>query len=138
MKILSNPFVRTVVIALALVSMMRAGCVQALAAPSESVLWSFGGTGDGYVPFAGLINLRGSLYGTTVDGGAHGLGVVFKLTPPARGQTQWSESVLWSFSGIGGDGLDPSASLINLRGALYGTTLEGGIDLGGTVFKLVP
>lgn len=47
----------------------------------ESVLWSFGTTGDGYYPYHGVILLNGKLYGTTNSGGLHGGGVVFEVTP---------------------------------------------------------
>ncbi len=51
----------------------------ALAAPIETVLYSFKGGSDGSYPSAGLIfDKEGALYGTT---GA----TVFKLTPPAKG-----------------------------------------------------
>ena len=89
---------------------------------TEQVLWSFSGGSDGGLPFAGVIrDRRGNLYGTTAAGGL-GYGVVFELTPPAGGETQWSESVLWTFSG-GSDGNDPAAGLIMDRdGKLYGTS----------------
>jgi hypothetical protein len=52
---------------------------------------------------------------------------VFKLTPPARGQTAWTETVLWSFLGSDGDGDTPAAGLIaDENGTLYGTTQFGG------------
>ena len=104
---------------------------------SEQVLWSFSGGSDGGIPFAGLImDRRGNLYGTTAAGGL-GYGVIFELTPPARGKTQWSESVLWSFSG-GSDGNDPAAGLLMDRdGKLYGTTAFGGNGC-GVVFELTP
>ena len=38
---------------------------------------------------------QGALYGTTQSGGIGGAGTVFKLTPPAKGQTTWTESVLY-------------------------------------------
>jgi len=47
----------------------------------ESVLWSFGTTGDGYYPYHGVILLNGKLYGTTNNGGVKGGGVVFEVTP---------------------------------------------------------
>jgi uncharacterized repeat protein (TIGR03803 family) len=47
----------------------------------ESVLWSFGTSGDGYYPYHGLIVVGGKLYGTTNSGGQHGYGVVFEVTP---------------------------------------------------------
>jgi uncharacterized repeat protein (TIGR03803 family) len=109
---------------------------------SESVLWSFGATStDGVEPYAGLIADRsGNLYGTTFEGGMNGDGTVFELRPPAGAQTQWSESVLWSFLGATGDGALPYAGLIADRwGNLYGTTEEGGAnDNSGTVFELRP
>jgi uncharacterized repeat protein (TIGR03803 family) len=43
----------------------------------------FGGAGtvNGAKPYAGLLNVKGTLYGTTVSGGAGRMGVVFALTP---------------------------------------------------------
>jgi hypothetical protein len=35
----------------------------------EKVLHSFGGSGDGATPVAALINVKGTLYGTTLKGG---------------------------------------------------------------------
>ena len=52
------------------------------------------GPGDGEYPKAGLIfDDQGALYGTTYEGGAHGYGTVFKLTPPAQGKDDWAETV---------------------------------------------
>jgi uncharacterized repeat protein (TIGR03803 family) len=106
---------------------------------TESVLHSFGNENDGASPYAGLIIDRsGALYGTTVRGVFFDRGTVFKLTPPAAGHTQWSESVLYSFK-VGPDGSMPEANLIfDSKGALYGTTFEGGTLGYGTVFKLTP
>ena len=89
---------------------------------------------DPYLPRAALImGSGGLLYGTTVVGGASGLGTVFSLdvsTTPATLTT------LWSFSGGAADGARPAASLLESGGFLYGTTTEGGPDDIGTVFKL--
>jgi hypothetical protein len=72
--------------------------------------------------------------------------VVFKLTPPAKGQAVWTETVIYSFTG-GSDGNQPWAGLLgDASGALYGTTYGGGIagctrysGIGcGVVFKLTP
>jgi uncharacterized repeat protein (TIGR03803 family) len=98
----------------------------------ETVLHSFGGAGDGDEPSAGLINVKGTLYGTTILGGANcgsgdGCGTVFAITPSGK------ERVVYSFKG-GTDGKYPEASLINIKGTLYGTTYEGGSKNGGTVF----
>lgn len=115
---------------------------------TEKVLWSFGGPGDGANPFAPLIEAGGKLYGTTAGGGANtanncvytytsGCGTVFQLTPPAPGQSAWTEAVLWSFGGLG-DGANPAAGLLNFGGNLYGTTANGGYSDAGTVFRLTP
>jgi uncharacterized repeat protein (TIGR03803 family) len=118
-----------------------AGTVFELIPPSttggtwtESILWSFGNGTDGAGPFAGLImDASGSLYGTTNAGGADSEGTVFKLTPPAVGGGNWSESVLWSF--YGSVSLSPVGGVIlGANGNLYGTTWTGG----GTVFQLTP
>ena len=105
-----------------------------------NTLWTFSGGNDGALPFfAGLIaDETGALYGTTGAGGASGNGTVFKLTLPAAGQTSWTLSTLWSFSG-GSDGANPAAGLIADRnGVLYGTTENGGAIGFGVVFKLMP
>jgi uncharacterized repeat protein (TIGR03803 family) len=47
----------------------------------ESVLWSFGTTGDGYYPYHEPILVGGKLYGTTNSGGLHGGGVVYEVAP---------------------------------------------------------
>lgn len=131
-------FLRAVIIVM-LTMMSLAGRAQLSAAPSETVLWSFGGPGDGTNSQAGLIDIGGILYGTTASGGANGTGTVFQLTPPAPGQTSWSENVLWSFGVFGSHGEHPLASLIDVRGDLFGTTYFGGsihAPVTGTVFRL--
>ena len=102
---------------------------------TEKVLHSFGAGSDGRNPDAGLIELKGNLYGTTSGGGAYscgshtGCGTVFSITPGG------TEKVLHSF-GHGTDGADPYASLIERKGKLYGTTINGGAYSYGTVFSI--
>jgi len=104
---------------------------------TETVLYSFNvsGTGDGELPFAGLVlDVAGNLYGTTQFGGTFGSGTVFKV------DSSGNETVLYSFTG-GADGANPRAGLVrDARGNLYGTTYRGGSGscvVGcGVVFKL--
>src|SRR5208283_1256849 len=106
---------------------------------SESVLWSFGNGTDGSLPFAGLLeDGSGNLFGTTYGGGANGRGTVFELTTPTTSAGNWTETILWNF-GSGADGTFPDAGLIrDKNGNLYGTTVQGGTNNFGTVFKLTP
>ncbi len=104
---------------------------------TETILHSFNSPGDGYYPYAGLtFDSHGNLYGTTSQGGIHGFGTVFELTPRQGGG--WTETVLHSF-GNGTDGWYPDAGLIvDAAGNLYGTTSQGGIHSLGAVFELTP
>ncbi len=106
---------------------------------TETVLHTFGGSGDGAMPYGGLTaDADGNLYGTTSAGGSAGLGVVFKLTKPAAGR-DWKEKVLHDFAG-GSDGGTPflGSLAIDAKGALYGTTQTGGSGGNGVVFRLMP
>ena len=86
---------------------------------------------DGANPWATLVQAtNGNFYGTTSNGGTRGDGTVFKITPSGTLTT------LYSFEGVGVDGGNPHAALIQGRdGNLYGTTYGGGT---GTVFKITP
>jgi len=105
---------------------------------SEKVLYSFQGGTDGSSPISNLVLRAGSLYGTTSEGGAAGCscGTVFSLTPGA-GAT-WSESVLYSFKGAPDGAFVYNGMLAGPTGSLYGTTVHGGVDDEGSVFKFEP
>jgi uncharacterized repeat protein (TIGR03803 family) len=99
----------------------------------ETVLHRFIGTGgDAANPWAGLVrDQAGNLYGATVGGGAFGNGAVFKVNKTGK------ETVLYSFTGTGGDGANPYATLVrDAKDNLYGTTFAGGASGLGTVFML--
>jgi uncharacterized repeat protein (TIGR03803 family) len=125
----------------------NAGTVFALSPPAqgqsawtESVLYSFSGGADGGFPWACLIaDAAGALYSTTSSGGFTGNGTIFKLTPPSEGQTNWSETVLYSFLGVAAtDGSSPQSGLVfDASGNLYGNTTAGGACC-GEVFEASP
>ena len=101
-------------------------------APVETVLYSFGGDSDGGDPMAGLLaDKRGALYGTTRGTSPDCVsnitcGTVFKLTPPAKYHTDWTEAVIYQFCSLPdcSDGGGPLAGLIaDRQGALYGTLI---------------
>jgi uncharacterized repeat protein (TIGR03803 family) len=105
---------------------------------TESVLHTFGGTGDGAFPGKGLIiDAAGNLYGTTAVGGDADQGTVYKLSPNLDGS--WTETLLYSFGGQSNDGSGPVVGVISdSAGNLYGTTWNGGTFGWGTVFELSP
>lgn len=97
------------------------GTVFAIAASGkESVLHRFTGYTDGANPYAGLIEVGGTFYGTTAGGGTHSAGTVYTISPSG------SESVIYSFGARYTDGSTPVAPLVNAGGTLYGTTAYGG------------
>ena len=109
------------------------------ASPTESFLYSFGGSGDASTSYAGLVmDSHGNLYGTTIAGGTNGTGAVFRLSPNGLGG--YTETVLYSFgTATSGDGNVPYAGLIlDAQGNLYGTTTIGGANNTGTVFRISP
>jgi uncharacterized repeat protein (TIGR03803 family) len=85
----------------------------------------------GYSPRAALVqSTDGAFYGTTNQGGASGVGTVFKVS--ADGSLF---SVLHSFATV--NGAYPYAGLVQgTDGAFYGTTAGGGASGVGTVFKV--
>jgi len=118
-------------------------------AGTETLLYSFAGSGsgDGSGPSDSLaMDAQGNLYGTTQEGGdptcvtAFGVqscGTVFRVDPTGK------ETVLYIFTGTGGDGAQPWGDLLlDAQGNLYGTTEYGGFTNAfcssgcGTVFKL--
>ncbi len=108
-------------------------------AGNETVLYSFTGLSDGGTPIAGPTrDTAGNLYGTTLDGGNAGAGVVYKIS--ATG----GYTVLYSFTGPGAGGGAPVSTVIrDSSGNLYGTASGWGITASGQageglVFKLSP
>jgi len=101
-----------------------------------TVLYTFTGGADGANPFSSLIRVHGALYGTTAKGGDTDDGTVFKVE--TRGKQLGQETVVHSFKLDGADGASPdTGGLIRDRdGNTFGTTIDGGEFLHGTVFKI--
>jgi len=106
---------------------------------TETVIHTFSGRDDGASPFAGLIlDASGNLYGTAYAGGTVNQGVVFEFMAPSGGSTEWTESVLYNFTG-GPDGRNPYGGVVfDKSGNLYGTTSFAKLELYGSVFELSP
>lgn len=121
---------------------------------TETILHTFclkAHCGDGFGPDAPLVlDLTGSLYGTTYNGGAHkdgewhscgglGCGVIFRLNADG------TETELYAFRGPRRDGAEPRSGItMDKSGNVYGTTLDGGGTCyrdhcgKGTVYKITP
>jgi uncharacterized repeat protein (TIGR03803 family) len=112
---------------------------------SLTTLYSFcsiSGCMDGELPQAGLVQAaNGDFYGTTYFGGASTYcpsvfvtcGTVFRITPSGTFKTLYSFCAQSDCT----DGSSPNAGLVQASdGDLYGTTLYGGADNDGTVFKV--
>jgi uncharacterized repeat protein (TIGR03803 family) len=109
---------------------------------SETVLYSFGVSPDGWRPSGVVFDAKGNLYGTTANGGLScnypGCGIVFKLTPQTGGS--WKETIVYNFESAA-DGSESVAGVLvdGANGRLYGTTQYGGGRYGnGTVFEIQP
>lgn len=104
----------------------------------ERILYSFGTIAqDGANPNVGLLPGSNGLYGVTSVGGANGRGTIFQLAPPANPADPWIETILHDFAGA--DGAFPSSDLVmDSEGNLYGTTLLGGVNDVGAVYRLTP
>lgn len=104
---------------------------------SESVVYAFTGSGGGARPYAGVIDVNGTLYGTTAGGDSStASGTIYSVSPSGAVQT------VYAFKG-NSDGAYPTDSLIELNGVLYGTTQRGGSGCPsnygcGTVFAVDP
>lgn len=92
------------------------------------VKW-FTNSGEGSLPYGGVVSSGNTLYGTTHTGGAWTNGTVFKVNTDGTGF-----AVLKHFTAD--DGAEPTGSLALSGGTLYGTTSQGGAGTVGTVFSL--
>lgn len=102
---------------------------------TETVLHRFAGGSDGWDPFGSLLDVGGTLYGTTRYGGgsgcveSFGCGTIYSVRPNGR------EHVVFAFTSYA-NGAQPLDGLIDVKGTLYGTTWHGGTTGNGTVFSL--
>jgi uncharacterized repeat protein (TIGR03803 family) len=95
------------------------------------VLHTFTGP-DGVNPIGQLVQgTDGDLYGTTLDGGANGVGTIFKIS------TTGDFTLLYTFDGT--HGAHPLAGLVQgYDGNFYGVTTRGGSSGAGLLFKITP
>ena len=102
----------------------------------ETVLYNFGGTLDGNTPYSGVtIDSLGNLLGTTFRGGQRtDNGIFYRITPGIR----WTETGIFSFPAgtAGANPQDLGTVIQGYQGYFYGTSLNGGANSQGNVFKI--
>jgi uncharacterized repeat protein (TIGR03803 family) len=105
---------------------------------TEAVLHTFRSYPYGNSPFSNLLDVNGSLYGTTDGGGdsscfpaTHGCGVLFNFGNAGE------YSVIHAFTG-GDDGGFVGDLTLASDGSIYGTAAGGGTGQAGVIFKYTP
>lgn len=107
-------------------------------------LYAFKGDPDGASPLAGLVAIKGKLYGTTLNGSKNycggscnngcylGCGTVFSVNGG-------KEHVVYNFRGnlnSAEDGSWPFAPVTNVKGVMYGVASSNGANSAGMVFRV--
>ena len=90
---------------------------------------NFTNTPDGANPRQ-LVWTNGLFYGSTANGGANGVGSIYKFNPNGPAFTP-----LYDFTGATNNGSSPNNLLVTSN-VIYGTTFTGGTNNLGTVFSL--
>lgn len=105
---------------------------------NETVVHTFFGGANGDLPFAGLLDVGGVLYGTASEGGSTtecfpvGCGLLYQIGKTGQ------FSVLHRFTGQAGGAYPEGELLLGSDGSIYGTTSQGGTGGFGTIFKYTP
>ena len=101
----------------------------------SNVLFSFSGSNGSYPQGDLTFDNSGNIYGTAINGGSAGWGLIYSLT---RSNGRWTENTLYQAQG-NGDGEYPWGGVVFDRsGNLYGTFSQNGPNNYGSVFKLSP
>lgn len=101
----------------------------------EKVLYDFGSvSGDGCCQVGGLsMDSKGNLYGMSTNGGAHGVGTVWEVSPKG------SETILYSLCSQQNcaDGANADAGVtLDSGGNIFGETPNGGANNCGAIFEI--
>lgn len=101
--------------------------------PKGTLTTIYNFSSDGLIPSGLMYAPDGNFYMTTHYGGTNDYGAIYKMTPDGQ------VSTLYSFCQINCtiDGQYPEGDMVlGTDGSLYGTTIEGGMNGAGTVFKI--
>jgi len=94
------------------------------------LIWRFN-SGSLGLPWGGLVEHEGFLYGTTTLGSPTSRGTIFRLNPA---EAVPIPTIVGNFDG--GNGSSPRASLVESSGTFYGTAALDGPEGGGGIFRL--
>ena len=116
-------------------------CIVAVHFGSQAAVWDFStvrafGNQEFSLgkPIGKLTLVDDTFFGVCDSGGRHGKGAVFKVSIGGS-----KPEVIYSFGASPESGEVPRAGLtLASDGLLYGTTLEGGLYKGGTVYSIHP
>ena len=125
--------------ALALTAVLMSAVITAQSAPAQTftVLDDFNSTDGGDASATLVQATNGNLYGTTPEGGAAGAGNIYYVTPSGTLTSIYSFCLQGTPPSDCPDGYRPLPALIQAsNGDLYGTTLGGGANHEGSVFKI--
>jgi uncharacterized repeat protein (TIGR03803 family) len=102
---------------------------------SSTVLYSFSG-GDGAYPQGELtFDKAGNIYGTTVNGGSPGRGLIYSLTPS---NGSWTQNILYQAQGNGDGEYAWGGVVFDQSGNLYGVFEDNGPHGYGALYELTP
>lgn len=102
----------------------------------ETVLHAFTSGSDGELPYFGdlTFDTAGNIFGTTVEGGVHNQGTLFKVS---QQDGSWTENVAYTFGG--GPAQYPESGIVfDSAGNIYGTAGGGSPYDDGLTYELQP
>jgi hypothetical protein len=116
----------------------------------EQILYSFASQNDLNFPTANVVlDAKGNVYGCA-EGGTHGQGGIFEISPPVQDGAPRQERVLYNFGDrkhdpvaarpgeIGDPGVGCGITMDQTTNLIVGTSFGGGLHGGGTIFTLAP
>ena len=100
---------------------------------SSNVIYRFSGSNGAYPQGDLTFDDAGNIYGTTINGGSHGWGLIYSLT---QSNGHWNENVLYQVQNNGDGQYAWSGVVRDSSGNLYGVFSGGGPDQYGAIYKL--
>lgn len=102
---------------------------------ASNVLYRFSGNDGGYPQGDLTFDRSGNIYGTTINGGSAGWGVVYSLTRTNGG---WTQDLLYQVQNDGDGQYAWGGVVFDPAGNLYGVFSQNGPGGYGAVYKLTP